>query len=229
MRVLTGAVHRRALVSLATAVALAASVSTASAADRPRLDVTGYAQAGSARPSDVTRDGGYLRTIGVDGVTLDGPGRITRVSSEAHRLRRSAQRHGRQAILLVSNYTDALGDFDEPLAHRMLTSPARRAAVVASLARAARPFDGVQIDLESLRARDTRGLVSFTRAVRRALPRATSVSMVVSLEGRVDSTAANTFSSSCGTERVAWARMNPRCRSSRLDTCPAGRTSPICV
>ena len=178
MRVLTDAMHRRTLVSVVAAVALTASVTTASAADRPRLEATGYAMAGSAQPSDITRDGGYLRTIGIDGVTLDGPDRVTPVTRDAHRLRRSAQKHGRQAILLVSNYTDELGDFDEPLAHRMLTSPTHRAAVVASLKRAARAFDGVQIDLESLKARDTDGLVAFTRELRAAVP-GRSVSMAV--------------------------------------------------
>jgi spore germination protein len=161
--------RRRTVLALVVSVALTAGGTNASAADRPRLEATGYAMAGSAKPSDITRDGSYLRTIGIDGVTLDGPSRVTRVSSDAHRLRRAAQKHGREAILLVSNYTDTLGDFDEPLAHRMLSSPTRRAAVVSALARAARTFDGVQIDLESLTARDTEGLVAFTRDMRAAL------------------------------------------------------------
>ena len=67
----------------------------------------------------------------------------------------------------------------------MLTSPARRAAVVASLARAARPFDGVQIDLESLRARDADGLVAFTRQLRAALPgRSVSMAFMASTDAR---------------------------------------------
>jgi spore germination protein len=185
VRVLTGAMHRRTLVSLVAAVALTASVTTASAANRPRVDATGYAMAGSAEPSDITRDGGYLRTIGIDGVTLDGPSRVTPVSADAQRLRRAAQKHGRRAVLLVSNYTDALGDFDEKLAHRMLTSPSRRAAVVAALRTRAKGFDGVQIDLESLKARDTEGLVAFTRELRAAVPRLSlSMAFMASTDAR---------------------------------------------
>jgi spore germination protein len=176
--VLTGTVTRRSALVLVAVVALGAGTTTSSTADRPRVNATGYAMAGSAEPSDITRDGGYLRTIGIDGVTLDGPAAVTSVGADAQRLRRSAQRHGRKAVLLASNYTDALGDFDEPLAHRMLTSSRHRASVVRDLVRAARGFDGVQIDLESLKARDGEGLLAFTRELRAALP-ARSLSMAV--------------------------------------------------
>ncbi len=180
---LTGCVNRpRTLLSLLLAVALAAPVSSASAAPH-RLEATGYALAGSATPRDLTRDGSYLRTIGVDGVTLDGPRAVTALSPEADLLRSRAQRAGKQAVLLVSNYTDALGDFDEPLAHRMLSSRSNRAAVVRSLVRRARHFDGVQVDLESLLARDRSGLVLFTRELRAALPRRTSLSMAFMASG----------------------------------------------
>jgi spore germination protein YaaH len=177
---------RRSVLVLVSVVALGAgAVTSSAAADRPRVNATGYAMAGSAKPSDITRDAGYLRTIGIDGVTLDGPADVTAVGADAHRLRRAAQGHGRRAVLLVSNYTDALGDFDEPLAHRMLTSPGRRAAVVSALVRAARGFDGVQIDLESLRARDREGLVAFTRELRAALPgRSLSMAVMASTDDR---------------------------------------------
>jgi spore germination protein len=147
------------------------------AADTP-LDVTGYAMEGSARPASITRDGDLLDTIGIDGVTLvGGSGRVSRVSAEARALRRAASAAGRTPLLLLSNYSNRIGDFDEPTAHRVLASARHRRAAVAALVRRAKGFGGVQIDLESLRKRDTRGLVWFTRAVRRALPRDTSVSM----------------------------------------------------
>jgi spore germination protein YaaH len=80
-------------------------------------------------------------------------------------------------VLLFSNYNNRLGDFDEPRAHRMLVRAHKRTTAARALARRAAGFRGVQIDLESLRRRDTRSLVSFTRAVRRALPRGKTVSM----------------------------------------------------
>lgn len=166
---------RTALVAL-TAVALVTGASAQPASAKPSVNATGYALEGSATPADVTRDGRYLRTIAISGVALDGPDRITSVSRDVERLRRSAHRHGRKAVLLLTNFSDELGDFDERVAHRMLTSPPARAAVVRALTSAARGFDGVQIDLESLKGRDVDGLVAFTRELRAALP-AKSLSM----------------------------------------------------
>lgn len=173
------------MLALVTVVALGAGTTASSATDRSRTNATGYAQSGSATPSDITRDGRYLRTIGVDGVTLAGPSRVTSVTSDVRRLRRAAQRHGRRAVLLVSNYSDALGDFDERLAHRMLSSGPNRRAVVTSLVRQARSFDGIQIDLESLAERDVDGLVAFTRELRAATPgRSLSMAVMASKDAR---------------------------------------------
>ncbi|AWB92741.1 glycosyl hydrolase family 18 protein [Aeromicrobium chenweiae] len=168
-----------------TALALAAGGTTVPASAQAPVHATGYALQGSASPSDVTRDGRYLRTIAISGVALDGPTRVSSVSADVTRLRRAAHRHGRKAVLLLSNFSDRLGDFDEPLAHRMLTSAPARASVVRSLTRAARGFDGVQIDLESLKARDVAGLVAFTREVKAALPgRSVSMAFMASTDRR---------------------------------------------
>ena len=139
--------------------------------------VMGYALEGSARPATVTRDGDLVDTIGVSGVALTGRGGVTALSAQAAALRRAANRAGKPPVLLFSNYNNRLGDFDEPRAHRMLTSPRKRTACARALVRRAAGFRGVQIDLESLRPRDARGLVLFTRAVRRALPKGRTVSM----------------------------------------------------
>lgn len=161
------------------------ATTAAPASARATPQVTGYALAGSATPATITRDGDLLDTIGIDGVNLTGPGTLAALDPEASRLRRAAEEAGRSTVLLMSNYSERLGDFDEPLAHRMLSSPTRRAAVAAALAQRARGFDGVQIDLESLEARDTAGLVAFTRAVRRALPgRTVSMAFMASTDAR---------------------------------------------
>jgi spore germination protein len=139
--------------------------------------VMGYALEGSATAASITRDGDFLDTIGVDGVSLTARGGVTALSSQAAGLRRAANRAGRPPVLLLSNFNNRIGDFDEPRAHRMLVSPRKRTAVARELARRAAGFRGVQIDLESLRHRDAAGLVAFTRAVRRALPKGRTVSM----------------------------------------------------
>ncbi len=144
---------------------------------------TGYALEGSARPSSITRDGSFIDTVGVDGVALTGAGGVTAVSPQAAALRRAANRAGRTPVLLLSNYNNGLGDFDERRAHRMLVSARKRAAAVRLLVRRAAGFGGVQLDLESLRPRDTTGLVAFTRAVRRGLPKGKTLSMAFMASG----------------------------------------------
>ena len=155
--------------------------------------VMGYALEGSARPASITRDGDFLDTIGVDGVSLTARGGVTALSVQAAGLRRAANRAGRPPVLLFSNYNNRIGDFDEPRAHRMLVSPRKRTAAARALARRAAGFRGVQIDLESLRPRDARGLVAFTRAVRRALPTGRTVSMAFMASGNARGYAARGY------------------------------------
>ena len=151
-------------------------------AARPTI-VTGYALAGSAAPSDITRDGDLVDVVGVDGVSLLGPRRVSALDADAAALRRAAAAAHRPAILLVSNYNNRIGDFDERRAHRMLSRARNRTAVVRALTRRAAGFAGIQIDLESLRARDRRGLTRFTKALRRALPRSKELSMAFMASG----------------------------------------------
>lgn len=145
-------------------------------AARP-LVVTGYALAGSATPASIARDSGFVDVVGVDGVSLLGPRRVSAVQADAAALRDAAAKAHRTAVLLVSNYSNAIGDFDERRAHRMLSSKRNRTAVVRTLVRRAAGFGGIQLDLESLRARDRVGLTKLTRSLRAALPRSKSVSM----------------------------------------------------
>ena len=151
-------------------------------AARP-LVVTGYALAGSATPASVTRDGDLVDVVGVDGVSLLGPRRVSAVGPGVRALRDAAARAHRTAVLLVSNYDDRLGDFNERRAHRLLASRHNRRAVVRTLVRRAVGFGGIQLDLESLRARDRVGLTRLTVALRRALPRSKSVSMAFMASG----------------------------------------------
>lgn len=147
------------------------------AAIRDAPEVMGYALQGAATPATLTRDGDLVDTVGVSGVALTRRGRVEKLSPKVIALRNAARGAGKPPVLLFSNYSNVLGDFDEPRAYRMLKSPRKRALVARLLARRAAGFSGVQIDLESLRRRDRRGLVKFTRALRRALPKGRTVSM----------------------------------------------------
>ena len=155
--------------------------------------VTGYALAGSARPADITRDGDLVDVVGVDGVSLLGPRKVSAVDADAMALRRAAAAAHHPAVLLVSNYNNRLGDFDERRAHRMLSRARNRTAVVRALVGRSAGFAGVQVDLESLRARDRRGLTRFTNALRRSLPPSKAVSMAFMASGNAAGYAARGY------------------------------------
>jgi spore germination protein YaaH len=123
---------------------------------------------------------------GIDGVALQRDAdAITNVRRPARKALRVVHRQHDRAELLFSNYSNAIDDFDPSVAHRLLTSAVHRRHVVADRVRVVRRqgWDGVQIDLESLRRNDGTGLVRFTDALRAALPASTGLSMAVMAEG----------------------------------------------
>ena len=145
------------------------------------LSVTGYAEDGT-RGSVVAREAHALTTVGVDGVTLNRDGAsITRVDGGVRDLEAAAHHHGLRAELLVSNYDDAIGDFSPQIGSRLLRDPAHRRAVAAELVALVdrQGWDGVTVDLESLRAEDGPGLTAFVGLLARSLPAGGSVSVDV--------------------------------------------------
>jgi spore germination protein len=149
------------------------------------LTVEGYVLGWGGGRAAYLGDAGTVDVAGVDGVelTTDADG-ITHVPGRSRPVLRAAHHHGDTAELLVSNYSDSLGDFDPALAHRMLTSKTHRRHVAAALAHVVRRqgWDGIQIDLESLKAHDRTGLSAFVRVLRMALLHRASISMAVMAE-----------------------------------------------
>lgn len=149
-------------------------------ADEPA--VTGYlTEQSSPRAIRTSADG--LTTVTVAAVLIEADGSdVSRPTEAAQDHLRVAHRHGLRVELLVSNWSDELVDFDERAAHRLLASASARRQVVGRLARATRRqgWDGVNIDLELIRAGDATRLVRFARTLRRRLPDQTTVSIDVS-------------------------------------------------
>ncbi len=120
-------------------LALLVPAAPATAQEPEGLSVTGWIlQSGSNRLVERNADG--ISTLSVAAVML-GPGgdRVSAPTDDARRLLRTAHRNGLSAELLVSNYSNALEDFDPRAAHRLLDSDRHIAAVAERLARFARP------------------------------------------------------------------------------------------
>lgn len=146
------------------------------------LEVTGWIL-GSGTNRLVDRNADGITTLSVDGVLIhpDGAG-VDAPDADAKRLLKTAHRHGLTAELLVSNYSNALGDFDPRANHRLLSDDDHVDAVAARLGRFVRSqgWDGVNVDLERVRKGDADGLVRFVEAIQAAMPIERTVSIDVS-------------------------------------------------
>jgi spore germination protein YaaH len=166
------------LVAVAAAVA-AAALPAAAGARSPSLQITGFQSEGTS-PALIDRSAAALTTVGVDGVDLDLYGDAV-APPDAAALRQLARAHADRlrAELLFGNYDNTIGGFSERLAYRMLTTPEITRRVVAELAGdvTGDGWDGLSIDLESLRARDRAPLTQFVQALRAALPAAATISV----------------------------------------------------
>jgi spore germination protein YaaH len=175
---------QRSVLTIATALvglALFAPVPQATAAPEG-LAVTGWAL-DSAAPALVRRNADGMSTLSVAGVSITARGAdVSRPNAGALRLARTARDQGLTAELLVGNYSNRLGDFDPRAAHRLLSRQTRIDAVASRLASyvATGGWDGVNVDLERVRAADAAGLVSLVRAIQDAMPANRTVTIDVS-------------------------------------------------
>jgi len=133
------------------------------------LEVEAYVEPGGTAVHRVTDAVPLATTIGIDGVTVADDG--SRLNEAPAGLAGLASAAGGSAELLVSNYSSTIGDFSPQAGTALLSSAENRGRVARQVARAADDagMRGVQIDLESLRARDRAGLVAFAAAVRDAV------------------------------------------------------------
>lgn len=170
-----------------------------------RLPVEGYLMSGAGTYRFVTKNAAAITTVGVDGVTLTSSGgRLTRVPASAKTIIKHAHARGLKVELLISNYSSSLGDFSPAIAGRLLTSAKHRTAVVKSLAYKVkkRHFDGVQVDLESLKRSHGPGLTAFVRQLRAALPARKTISMAVMASERPSGYASRGYQLSKLTKRI---------------------------
>jgi len=176
-------VHRSVITTITTLVGLTLITPVSQAATAPDgLAVTGWAL-DNASPALVRRNAGGISTLSVAGVSINPRGTdVSRPRASAVQLARTAHDEGLTAELLVGNYSNRLGDFDPRAAHRLLSSQVRIDAVASRLASyvATGGWDGVNVDLERVRAADAAGLVAVVRATQAAMPADRTVTIDVS-------------------------------------------------
>jgi len=160
----------------------AASVADDPAPDASGLSVTGFAL-GDLRTSRLAADAEALDTVSVAGIGLRRTGgAVSQPTPDVQRVRAAAAERGLRTQLVMSNYSNRLGDFDPASLHRLLSDPARSARVAARVADLAEQggWDGVNVDLERVRPGDAAGLTRFVQLVSDALPASSTTSVDVS-------------------------------------------------
>jgi spore germination protein YaaH len=103
-----------------------------------------------------------LANLGVDGVQISANGqRVGKPSAGAKRLLATAHGDGLTAELLVSTFSSKTYDFDPEAGSNLLRNPRNVRRVAAALAGyvAGQGWDGIAVDLESLRRADADGLL----------------------------------------------------------------------
>jgi spore germination protein YaaH len=159
------------IIATGTLVAAAVALPGMSTAAGPRLAVLGF-QSEYTSPNRIDRNARAMTMVGVDGVDLDGPGSVSRPDAAARRQLARAQADGLPGALLVGNWSNRVNDFYEPLAYETLRSQATVDRAAGALADDVRSqgWNGVSVDLESLRPRDQNGLTRFVSDLRAKLP-----------------------------------------------------------
>lgn len=176
---------RRSLLGLTLAGALALAPLPAYG----DLAVTGYTQSRTTN-AVIERNAPGLTTLTVVGVSITADGRrVAPPPRDTLRLGRKAHREGLRAELLVNNWSNRINGFDTRAADRLLRSEENIRRVAHQVARfvADGGWDGVNLDLESLRAGDGPGLVRLAEELQARMPAEKAVSIDLSARGSVAS------------------------------------------
>jgi len=158
-----------------------ASASSAPSDERglPAPAVTGFILDG-APDSLVHRNAPALANLGVDGVQITPNGRhVAEPSAGARRLLATAHAEGLRAELLVSNFSSTTYDFDPQAGANLLRDEDNVRRVAGELAGfvADQGWDGIAVDLESLRRGDADGLLLLIDELQARMDPARTVSI----------------------------------------------------
>jgi|SRR5579862_1463472 len=123
-----------------------------------------------------------MTLVGIDGVDLTGAGMVSQPTAADRSQLARAHAHGLPGVLLVGNWSDKVNDFSESLAYETLGTSQTTSKATGALAAAviADGWDGVSVDLESLKPRDEAGLSRFVSDLRADLPSSDSLTVCIS-------------------------------------------------
>jgi spore germination protein len=163
-----------ALISVWAVTAISAGRAHAGA----ELAVLGF-QSDSDSPSLINANARAMTMVGVDGINLIGPGRVSTPAPVDLVQQAHARAVGLPAVLLIGNWSPRINDFSEPLAHQTLANAAtaRSAASAVTADVVSEHWDGVSVDLESLAPRDRAGLAEFVSDLHALLPAGDSLTV----------------------------------------------------
>jgi spore germination protein YaaH len=152
----------------------------------------------------LARDAASSSALAVTGAVLGSGGTLRDVPGTS--LLRLAQAHRARGLLVISDYSDALGDFDGPSATALLRSATGSARLRAAITRAVRSggWDGVVLDLESLPAAAASGLVALSGGVKADLGRREVVVCVPATDQAVDGAGYDLPRLARAVDRVDW-------------------------
>lgn len=176
---------RRSLLGLTLAGALALAPLPAYG----DLAVTGYTQSRTTN-AVIERNAPGLTTLTVVGVSITADGRrLNPPPRDTLRLGRTAHREGLRAELLLNNWSNRIEGFDTRAAGRLRRSEDNIRRVARQAARFVEKggWDGVNLDLESLRVGDGPGLVRLVEELQARMPAEKAVSIDLSARGSVAS------------------------------------------
>jgi spore germination protein len=165
---------------LALVLAIAGAVSACGATKKP-IPVLGF-QPQAASTSYIGDNASVLSSVGVDGLLLTGPGKVSKVDQQERSQVATAKGQSLSTQMLVSNYSNKIENFTEKLAYETLKSRGLTARLAKTLAADATKggWNGIMLDLELLQPRDAAGLVQLVTDLRADLPARDKVSTTVS-------------------------------------------------
>lgn len=152
-----------AVISLAIALALFTYSNTEAKAAKMTL---GYTTGDTASYNSLTKFHKYLNSIATDTFAFDKSGNL--IGEAPNKQLTFAKKNKIKTWAVISNYNDAISDFDGDLANRVMTNKTARKHFIEQLVKLAKKhsFYGVNIDFEAVHPKDHQSIPASSKMSR---------------------------------------------------------------